>query len=203
MILMFLRNFWAWLHIFMMMCFTYILYTHLTYWFLMILFSWVWYVPYWFRVFSAMWFTFVSWKIFCFNPCLKDFVLVFQIFHITSCGILHMVEFSNIFYFRTYFWKPLPATGGWMGDHAHVCFHSENHFKLEHEWVVGYMRYTFDIIVFSIGIIGFFQLVSILTFLVYSYIFYICMHTLQIVSISIGINIFHTYIYFVYVKLEF
>ena len=33
------------------------------------------------------------------------------------------------------------------------------------------MRYTFDIIVISIGIIEFFQLVSILTFLVYSYMF--------------------------------
>ena len=48
------------------------------------------------------------------------------------------------------------------------------------------MRYTFDLIVVSIGIIGFFQLVSILTFLVYSYIF-VCMLTFQLVSISIGI----------------
>jgi len=33
------------------------------------------------------------------------------------------------------------------------------------------MRYTLDLIVVSFGIIEFFQLVSILTFLVYSYIF--------------------------------
>ena len=48
------------------------------------------------------------------------------------------------------------------------------------------MRYTFDIIVVSIGIIGFFQLISILTFLVYSYV--ICMLlSILMVSISIGI----------------
>ena len=77
-------------------------------------------------------------------------------------------------------------------------FFIANLFKHEHDWVVGNMRYTFDISVVSIGIIGFFQLVSILTFLVYSYIFYVCMFTLQIVSISIGINIFHTYIKKIY-----
>ena len=44
----------------------------------------------------------------------------------------------------------------------------ENHFKLEHEWAVGNMRYTLDLIVVSIGIIGLFQLVSIFTSLVYS-----------------------------------
>ena len=50
------------------------------------------------------------------------------------------------------------------------------------------MSYTLDIIVVSIGIIGLFQLVSILTLLfVYSYIFYVCMLTFQVVSISIGI----------------
>ena len=49
------------------------------------------------------------------------------------------------------------------------------------------MRYTFNIIVVSIGIVGFFQLVSILTFLVYSYMF-VCMYAfIPIVSISIGI----------------
>ena len=46
--------------------------------------------------------------------------------------------------------------GGWLGNHALYAF-IENLFKLEHEWVVGYMSYTLDlIIVVSIGIIGFF-----------------------------------------------
>ena len=55
------------------------------------------------------------------------------------------------------------------------------------------MRYTFDLIVISIGIIEFFQLVSILTFLVYSYMF-VCMYaSFQRISISIGI--YFSYIY--------
>ena len=66
--------------------------------------------------------------------------------------------------------------------------YSENHFKPEHGWEARLYELYFDIIVISIGIIGFFQLVSTLTFLVYSYIFflYVCMLTLHIVSISIG-----------------
>ena len=60
------------------------------------------------------------------------------------------------------------------------------------------MMYTLDLIVISIGIIEFFQLVSILTFLVYSYILYVCMLSFQMVSISIGIKLFiHLYVLFV------
>ena len=58
------------------------------------------------------------------------------------------------------------------------------------------MRYTLDLIVISIGIIEFFQLVSILTFIVYSYILYVCMLSIPRISISIGIY-FHTYICFI------
>ena len=65
--------------------------------------------------------------------------------------------------------------------------YSENHFKLEHDWEDRNMRYTLDLIVVSIGIIGFFQLVSILTFSCILIYFYVCMLGLQIVSISIGI----------------
>ena len=60
------------------------------------------------------------------------------------------------------------------------------------------MRYTLDLIMFSIGIIGSFQLVSLLTFFLYTHIcFYICM-----LSISNSINfdwylILHTYICFI------
>ena len=64
------------------------------------------------------------------------------------------------------------------------------------------MRYTFDIIVVSIGIIGFFQLVSILTFIVYSYIFiYVCLNFKECQFLLV--SIFHTYIYVcVYAKLK-
>ena len=48
------------------------------------------------------------------------------------------------------------------------------------------MMYTLDLIVISIGIIEFFQLVSILTSLVYSYILYVCMLSISRISISIG-----------------
>jgi len=59
------------------------------------------------------------------------------------------------------------------------------------------MSYTLDLtFVVSIGIIEFFQLVSILTsFRILIFVlFYICMLTLHIVSISIGIYFLHTYI---------
>ena len=50
------------------------------------------------------------------------------------------------------------------------------------------MRYTLDLIVVSIGIIEFFQLISILTFFcILIYFFCIRMLALQRVSISIGI----------------
>ena len=58
-----------------------------------------------------------------------------------------------------------------MGDHGHVCFIVKIFFKLEHEWEDRNMRYTLDLIVVSIGIIEFFQLVSILTFFLYTHIF--------------------------------
>jgi len=42
------------------------------------------------------------------------------------------------------------------------------------------MSYTLDLIIVSIGIIGWFQLVSILTFFVYSYMFNLCSMISQI-----------------------
>jgi len=47
----------------------------------------------------------VSWKIFCFIPCLKDFVLVYKFFHLTSCGILRY-EIYTWYYccFNWYHW---------------------------------------------------------------------------------------------------
>ena len=54
--------------------------------------------------------------------------------------------FENPYLLRAAGWKSMPC-----------MFFIENHFKHEHEWVVGYMRYTLDIIIVSIGIIRFFQ----------------------------------------------
>ena len=49
-----------------------------------------------------------------------------------------------------------------MGDHVHVCFIMKIILKLAHDWVVVDMSYTLDLtFVISIGIIEFFQLVSI------------------------------------------
>ena len=90
-----------------------------------------------------------------------------------------------------------PTIKGWLDGRSCSCMlYNENHFKLAHDWVVVDMRYTLDLIVVSIGIIEFFQLVSILTsFCILIYVlFYICMLTLHIVSISIGIYFLHTYI---------
>ena len=86
--------------------------------------------------------------------------------------------------------------GGWMGDHAHVCFIMKIILNLIMKWVVVDMSHTLDLILVSIGIIEFFQLVSILTsFCILIYVlFYICMLTIHIVSISIGIYFLHTYI---------
>ena len=75
-----------------------------------------------------------------------------------------------------------------MGDHVHVCFIMKIIFKLAHEWVVVDMSHTLDLIVVSIGIIEFFQLVSYDFFLyTHMFLFLICMLALHIVSISIGI----------------
>ena len=89
-----------------------------------------------------------------------------------------------------------------MGDHAHVCFIVKIILTLNMNWEDRNMRYTLDLIVVSIGIIEFFQLVSILTFLCTHIFFFICMLALQRISISIGINFSYIYICFDYAKLK-
>ena len=104
--------------------------------------------------------------------------------------------FSNIHYFLNLFLKTPTFHGRLDGRSCSCMLYSENLFKLVHEWVVGNMRYTLDNIVVSIGIIGFFQLVSILTFIVYSYIF-LCMYAYSSNSINFDWYLnFHTYICF-------
>ena len=105
-----------------------------------------------------------------------------------------------------------------MGDHAHVCFIMKIILNLIMKWVVVDMSHTLDLFIVSIGIIEFFQLVSILTsFCILIYVLYMYAYT----SYSINFNwyLFLTYIYrwficayyipiswstnFGYVKLEF
>ena len=93
--------------------------------------------------------------------------------------------FENPYHRRVVGWGPCSC-----------MLYCENYFKLDHVWEDRNMMYTLDLIVVSIGIIEFFHLVSILTFLVYSYIcMYVCSHfkeyQFQLVS-----N-FHTYICFI------
>ena len=94
----------------------------------------------------------------------------------------------------------IPTIYGWLDGRSCSCMlYSENHFKTC-AWMGGSnMRYTLIIIVVSIGIIGLFQLVPILTFIVYSYIFiYVCLHFKEYQFLLV--SIFHTYICFVYAK---
>ena len=116
--------------------------------------------------------------------------------HITSCVILHLVVIFKRTLFSNLFLRTLPYKGGWMGDHVHVYFKMKTIWYLNHDWeVYRNMRYTLDFIVVSIGIIEFFQLVSILTFLVYSYIcVYVWFHfkVYQFLLVST----YHTYICF-------
>ena len=102
-------------------------------------------------------------------------------------------------YFQTYIWKSFPLKSGWLGDHALYASYWKSILNMCMKWVVSNMSYTLNPFVFSIGIIGSFQLVSLLTFFLYTHIcFYICMLTFQIVSISIGIKIFiHIYLWII------
>ena len=104
--------------------------------------------------------------------------------------------FSNLFLLKT-----LPSTGGWMGDHAHVCFIVKIIVNLNMCWEDRNMRYTFDIIVVSIGIIGFFQLVSILTFSLYTHILFLCMYAFNYNGINFNWYLIFIHIFF-FAKLE-
>ena len=91
--------------------------------------------------------------------------------------------------------------GGWMGDHAHVCFIMKIILNLIMKWVVVDMSYTLDLIFVSIGIIESFQLVSILTslcILIYVVCFiYVCLfftqYQFQLVSYFKPMHIFFWY----------
>ena len=95
--------------------------------FLMILNSWVWYMLHRSWVLDIMWISCVSWKIFLFYSLLEGFRTSLVIFHLTSSYSSIGRVFQTFYIFKTYFWKPLPSKGGWMGDHTHVCFQFNLH----------------------------------------------------------------------------
>ena len=122
-----------------------------------------------------MWFTCFSWNIFLFYSLLEGFRTNLQFYPIT----ISYSSFDRVFkhtIFSNLFLKTLPIQGRLVGRPCLACALLKIILNMCMKWVVGNMSYTLDIIVVSIGIIGFFQLVSILTFLVYSYIFmYVCL----------------------------
>ena len=88
--------------------------------------------------------------------------------------IFKQTTLSNLFFLKT------PTFHGRLDGRSCSCMlYSENHFKLEYDWEDRNMRYTLDLIVISIGIIGFFQLVSILT----SFCILICVLFVLIISL--------------------
>ena len=160
------------------------------------------FIEYW--VFSStMWFTCVLWKLFCFIPCLKDFVLVNKFFHLTSCDILHLVEFFKQSLFSNLFLKT-PTIHGWLDGRSCSCIlYSENHFKLE-PWLGGRLYELYHaFIVMSIGIIELFQLVSFWSSCILIFVLYVCMISIPRISISIGIYFPYIYIFVFMLSLSF
>ena len=114
----------------------------------------------------------------------------------SSCSSLLVEIFKQTTLSNLFFWKPLPSMGGWMGDHVLECFIMKILFILNHDWVVGYMRYTLVFIVVSIGIIEFFQFGINLDILLYTHIcFVLYMYAYTSYSINFNWYLFLTYIY--------
>ena len=163
----------------MTLSFTLYLYTHITWYFLMILLSWVLYVLY------RLWVLICDFHIFMENilvySLLEGFRTNLQFYHITSCGILHLVEFFKHIIFSNLSLKtPTHSRAvGWATMPYMLII--KNLFKHVHE--MGgrkYELYTCPLLCF--------QLVSQLIFILYTHIcFYICMLQLQTILISIGI----------------
>ena len=86
-----------------------------------------------------------SWQIFCFIPYLKDFVLVYKFFYITSYGILHMVEFfkqslfSNLFLIT----PTIQRADGWVTMLMYALYWKDPMIHV-HELGGSYMMYTLD-----------------------------------------------------------
>ena len=102
--------------------------------------------------------------------------------------------FSNLFL------KTLPIEGRLVGRPYLVCLILKILLNMCMKWVVGNMSYTFDLIMFSVSIIGSFQLVLLLTFFFYTHICFLYMYAYTSNSINFDwYSIFHTYIYALFV----
>ena len=127
------KEYWAYWLSFMIMIFTSYLYTHI-YCLLMYYFHESYLCLIDLSVLISCGFL-ISWKTICFYSLLEGFRTSLQTFHITSYGILHMVEFSNTF-FSNLFLKTPTFHGRMDGRSCSCMLYIENHFKLEHDWVV-------------------------------------------------------------------
>ena len=72
-------------------------------------------------------------KHFCFIPYLKDFVLVYKFFHLTSCGILRYGRVFKHILFSNLFLKTPTIKGRLVGRPCLVCSLLKIHFKHVHE----------------------------------------------------------------------
>ena len=124
-------------------------FTHITWCFLMTLFSWVLYVLYrpWVLI---MWLTCFSWNIFLFYSLLEGFRISLRFYHKTSCVFFILVEFSIVLkLFSNLFLKTPTHNGRLVGRSCLVCI-IKNQFKHVHE--MGgreYELYTWSLLVFN------------------------------------------------------
>ena len=75
-------------------------------------------------------------KQFVFIPYLKDFVLVNKFFHLTSSYSSYGRCFQTYKKFSNLFLKTPTVHGRMDGRSCSCMLYNENHFKLEHDWVV-------------------------------------------------------------------
>ena len=101
-------------------------------------------------------------------------------------------------HFQTYFWKPLPSMGGWMGDHAYVCFILKIILNMSMCWEDRkYEIYTWYYLCFN-WYHWILSIVSILTFL-YTHILFLCMYAFIWYHLFWLVLIFHTPIHVLFV----
>jgi len=75
-----------------------------------------------------------SFDVLLFYSLLERFRTSFQVYHKTSCVVLHIGRVFNYtkIIFKLIFENPFHRMGGWLGDHALYAY-IENQFKHVHE----------------------------------------------------------------------
>ena len=131
-----------------------------------------------------------SWIYSFFIPYLKDFVLVYKIIIKLVALFFILVEFSNMLklFSNSYFWKPLPSKGSWMGDHT-LYAQIENPFKHVHEYGDRYELYTWSSLYFQLV----YQLIFSCLYTHLWFSIYVCFKTLKSINFYWYL-LFHTYI---------